>query len=113
METLEGVLAEIKGLTDHLALPFREDVLVALSDLRDNILLRNNILEIKEAYARKELKNSHVCRFVEECNIYVITPKCWIEESTTIKIEDGTISGVTEQLAWIDACNKVLKESNI
>jgi hypothetical protein len=125
-DTIRTVLAEFEGLYKELGLNNQEMILNSLCNLRDNIVQAHNVLDIKEEYARENLKHLYTCIYVEEYSVFVIVVTSWITAETTISIDGDTISfyvkgqkpfdvntddviiGVTEQLAWCNAYNKLL-----
>ena len=127
-DTIESVLAEFKGLYKELGLHDKEMIIDSLCNVRDNITQAHNILEIKEAYAKENLKNTYRCVYVENSdnnNNFIIISN---EFGSISKVYSGLVSfyssefnirpidmpissfifGATEQLAWCAAYNKLI-----
>ena len=126
-DTIDTVLAEFKALYEELDTHGQSQIILSsLCNLRDNIVYAHNVLDIKAAYAEENLKHIYKCIYVEQHNVYIIAPISWVSKDTIIEINDDDISfkvkgqhplevntndvikGVTEQLAWCAAYNKLL-----
>lgn len=125
METLEEVLAEFKCLYKELGVFDRQTILDSLCNLRDNIIKTYNVLDIKAAYAKENLKK-YICIYVQDsdANSFIIIDKYYVCDTSTFKLRNGELkinntfsnrfnyyllpSGPSENLAWADAYNKLL-----
>lgn len=124
--TIDTVLTEFNALYNELGIFDKQTILQSLCNLRDNIVQAYNVLDIKAAYAENNLGHIYTCVYVKEHNVYIIAPISWVSIDTNIEINgddisfkvngqhpletntDNVIKGVTEQLAWCAAYNKLL-----
>jgi hypothetical protein len=122
-ETIDSVLEQLKFLCEELGVNTQQDVLISLQNVRDNIFARNNLVEIKAAFAKENLKDKYKLEYVSVSDTYnfVVIP---LSYSNIRHIKDEVICfesprigcqsiynfclGPTEDMAWCNAYNKLL-----
>jgi hypothetical protein len=124
-ETLKNVLQQLEFLYEELGANTQQDILISLLDVIDNIFARNNLVEIKAAFAKENLKDKYKLEYVSVSDTYnfVVIP---LSYSNIRHIKDEVICfesprigcqsiynfclGPTEDMAWCAAYNKLIKE---
>ena len=123
MEVMDDLLAEIKALYNEVDVNCKADLMISLNSIRENILSRNNLIEMKIAYAKENGSSHFRCDFVQDsdANKWLMLPieyphiikvsryKFYLKSSTNALIEldyFSFVSGLTEDLAWLEYYNK-------
>ena len=55
-ETVDNVLQQLKFLCKELGVNTQQDILISLLDVIDNVNKKNNLVEMKAAFAKENLK---------------------------------------------------------
>ena len=123
MEVMDDLLAEIKALYNEVDVNCKADLMISLNSIRESILSRNNLIEMKIAYAKENGSSNFRCDFVQDsdANKWLMLPieyppiikvreyKVYLKSSTTALAEldyFSFVSGQTEDLAWLEYYNK-------
>jgi hypothetical protein len=122
-ETLNNVLQQLEFLSEELGDNTKQEIVILLQNIINDVYRKNNLVEIKAAFAKDNLKDKYKLEYVSISDTYnfVVIP---LSYSSIRHIKDEVICfesprigcqsiynfclGPTEDMAWCNAYNKLL-----